>query len=99
MTESDKVKMTINIGGEILRLTVPFKLQDLVRDAEQDVNKFYTEWRRKYPTSTPGEVLAMVAYQFAYSYHELNGVIKEASQITAKSDDLLSQLLDNSAHF
>lgn len=71
MTESDKVKMTINIGGEYLKLTVPFKSQNRVRDAEASVKKLYDNWRKKFPNSSSQELLAMMAYQFAYFYQEL----------------------------
>lgn len=47
MNDSDNVKMTINIGGEHIRLTVAFNSQDIVRDAEKAATQLFDEWRRK----------------------------------------------------
>ena len=47
MSESEKVKMTINIGGEHLQLSVDFNRQDNVREAEKAASGLFETWRRK----------------------------------------------------
>lgn len=71
-TNKDTVKLEINIAGELIKLTVPFKQQDSVRDTEKAINKLYSDWRVKYPRKTSSELLAMIAYQFASFYYELS---------------------------
>ena len=50
MNDSDNVKMTINIGGEHIQLSVPFNRQDAVRDAEKAVAQLFDNWRKKWPS-------------------------------------------------
>lgn len=71
MTESDNVKMTINIGGELIQLSVPYSRQNSVRDAEKAVAQLFESWRVKWPARSDKEILAMIAYQFAAFYQEL----------------------------
>ena len=92
MTESDKVNMTINIGGEHIPLTVDFNLQDAVRDAEKAASDLFTTWRLRWPNRTDKEILAMVAYQFAYYYQDLLERQTQAAAIAEEIDALLDTL-------
>ncbi|MDE5975164.1 MAG: cell division protein ZapA [Muribaculaceae bacterium] len=71
MNDTDKVKMTINIGGEHMQLSVPFNRQDIVRDAEKAVSDLFDSWKLKWPKHSDSRILAMVAYQFASLYQDL----------------------------
>ena len=93
MTESDDVKMTIQIGGEHLKLTVPYKRQTLVREAEKAVQRYYNDWQQKFPASHPNEILAMVTYQFAYFYQELIGRQSQAAQTAGICNSLIEEIL------
>ena len=85
--------MTINIGGEILKLTVPSKEKQLVRDAEKEVQLLYNDWSRRFPKCSPKYVLAMVAYQFSYYYQELlklqNNALETADNCSKDLSDLI----------
>lgn len=81
MNGSDNVKMTINIGGEHLSLTVSFNSQDDVRDAEKAASQLYQQWRAKWPTRSDKEIMAMVAYQFAFFYRKLLGLQQNAIEL------------------
>ena len=93
MNDSDNVKMTINIGGEHIRLTVAFNSQDLVREAEKAATQLFDEWRRKWPSRSDKEVMAMVAYQFAYFYRKLLIMHADAADIAQTCNHRLSDLL------
>ncbi len=93
MNDSDKVKMTINIGGEHIQLSVDFNRQDAVRDAESAAAKLYDTWRLKWPKTPDKELLARVAYQFAYYYLELMARYEAASRMAEDTDKRLSDLL------
>lgn len=92
MTDSDNIKMTINIGGEHLKLTVPFSRQDAVRDAEKAVSQLFEAWRAKWPSRSDKEILAMVAYQFASFYQELLARQEAAAAIVGECSELLDSL-------
>ena len=93
MNDTDKVKMTLNIGGERLTLTVDFQKQDAVRDAERIASDKYKEFRLQYPSRTDREILAMVAYQIAYFYQDLIKRHKEATDLAEQIDQRLDEIL------
>lgn len=93
MKNSDKVKMTLNIGGEHIPLTVPFDQQDAIRDAEKAVSQIYTHWRLKWPSRSEKEVMAMVAFQFASNYQELLTKQEDAAELASHCKDRLSAMI------
>lgn len=93
MKNTDNVKMTINIGGEHLQLSVPFNRQDAVRDAEKAVAQLFDNWRLKWPARSDKEILAMIAYQFASFYQELLERHQKASEIAEDCNRRLEAML------
>lgn len=93
MNDSDKVKMTINIGGEHLSLSVDFNRQSAVRKAEKAAANLFSSWRQKWPALSDKEILAMVAYQFASYYQELLDRYETASEIAADTDARLAEII------
>lgn len=93
MNDSDKVKMTINIGGEHLQLSVAFNKQDAVRDAEKAAADLYNLWRSRWTTRSDKEILAMVAYQFASYYQELLQRLENAANIADETISLLDNMI------
>ena len=93
MNDSDNVKMTINIGGERLQLSVPFDRQDLVRDAEKSASRLYDTWRKKWPSRSDKEILAMIAYQFASYYAELLARYETAVKTADECNQRLSEII------
>lgn len=89
MNDSDKVTMTINIGGQQLLLSVPFNRQNAVRDTESAVDSLYRSWKRRYPEKNDRELLAMLTYQFATYYHDLQEGLDRA---TSLAEDCLSRV-------
>lgn len=95
MNDDDKVKMTINIGGEHILLSVAFNRQETVRDAEKAADDLFQNWRKKWPSRSDKEILAMVAYQFASFYQELLARVESAAVTAEETDRILSKILDN----
>lgn len=93
MSNTDNVKMEINIAGERIFLTVPFSRQDAVRDTEKSIRNLYSAWRRDFPQKTDKELLAMMAYQYASYYEQLLHRVEDAKAIAAATDSRLSELL------
>ncbi|MBD5358281.1 MAG: cell division protein ZapA [Bacteroides sp.] len=95
MNDSNNITMTINIGGEHIQLTVPFDHQDVVRDAEKAVATLFDKWRKKRSKKTDKEILAMVAYQFAYFYVELLSRYENAIELAEQCNLRLSEIVGN----
>lgn len=94
MNDSDKIKMTINIGGEIIPLLVNFDSQNEVRDAEAAVAKIFAQWKLKWPGKSDSAILAMAAYQFAFLYHALLKRHEEAKSIALDCLDKADSLIN-----
>lgn len=92
MKGSDNIKITINISGELIKLDVKFDEQNNVRDAEKAVNSYLEKLKKAWPDFSERKLLAMTAYKFAKSYHNLLKIQEEALQITG----LKCQQIDNS---
>lgn len=94
MNDADKVKMTINIGGEHIQLSVDFNKQDAVRKAEKAAADLFDLWRARWAKRTDKEILAMVAYQFAFYYEDLVSRVEDAANIAEECDARLSRLIN-----
>lgn len=93
MKDQDKINMEIKIGGEPIRLTVPFQNQELTRSVEEEINTLYATWRRSFPKRSDKGLLAMMVYQYASHYKELTVRHQEAflkaEECLGKMEDLL----------
>lgn len=95
MNDTDKIKMTINIGGEHLQLSVDFNRQDAVREAEKAASNLYNEFRVNWPSRSDKEILAMVAYRFAYHYQGLLERHQTALHLAEEIDGKIDAILRN----
>lgn len=94
MKETDNVRMEINIGGEHLKLSVPFREQNAVRDTERKVAELYESWSRRFPGRPPHEILAMVTYRFAYQYCSLEQEMARATMLAEETARSLDHLIE-----
>lgn len=97
MKGSDKIEMTINIGGELLKLDVKFDEQNGVRDAEREVKLYIDKLKKTWQDITDKEVLAMAAYQFANWYLQLLKIQNEVIEITSLKSMQIEETLSNKA--
>lgn len=85
MSDTEKVKMILNIGGTTLSVNVNFADQDFAREVEAQVDSLYRLWRKDpdFKRKSDHELLAMVAYQFAYHYAEMTRLNAQAAEMAA----------------
>lgn len=82
MKGSDKVKMTLNIAGELISLDVEFDEQNSVRDVERDLKSYIDRMRKNWPQISDRQILARTAYQYAKWYHRLLNIQQEAINLS-----------------
>lgn len=95
MKGSDIVEMTINIGGELIKLDVPFDEQNDVRDAENELKEFIDRLRKSWPTNSDRNILAMAAYQYAKWCQQLMKIQEEATDIAIEKCRVIDNLASN----
>ena len=102
MKGSDKVEMTINIVGELIKLNVDFDEQYSVRDAENAVKIYFDRLKKSWPNNSDKNLLAMVAYQFAKSYHQIirqqEKAIDLINDINKQIDEISLEEVSGAAH-
>ena len=91
---SDKVEMTINIGGESFKLSAAFDEQSTVREAVAAVKRYCSKLRKNWPACNDKQILAMAAYQFAFWHRELQKIQQEALELTAHENQMLLDILN-----
>lgn len=96
MSSTEKIKMTLHIGGNQIAVTVPFENQEFVRRVESQVESLYTKWRHDFPMRSDREVLAMVAYQFANHYYEMQQRYSDANLKAQQCLDAIDRLENES---
>lgn len=96
MNDTEKITMHLHIGGSQLPVSVPLSEQELVRDVESQLDKMYTSWRHdpKFAKRSDRDILAMVAYKFAFHYNELLRRYDEASRKTRSCLEAADRILD-----
>lgn len=93
MTGKEKVKLKIHIGPEWLNLTVDFDSQEEVRETESHIAALYDKWHREYPSKTPHELTAMLAYQYASYFLAMRRREAEAIDAARKMDERLAETM------
>lgn len=91
MKGSDKVDITINIVGELIKLNVDFDEQNSVRDTEKAIKIYADQLRKAWPENSDKSILAMVAYQFAKSYHQIVRQQEAATEIINQKASLIDE--------
>lgn len=100
MKGSDLIVMSLNIGGELIKIDVPFDEQYRVREAERSVKQYIDKLKKNWPEASDRVLMAMTAYQFANWYMQLLEIQDKAADIIAdktKEIDnwLQAETLDN----
>lgn len=70
--------MYLNIGDQRVIVDAEFAEQDFVRDVEKKVSSLYRKLRLAFPARANREILAMVAYKYAWFYEDLKAKMNEA---------------------
>ena len=98
MKGSDIVKMTINLGGELIKLDVNFDDQIAVRDTERDIKKYIDHLKKSWPDNSDRNILAMALYQFARWCHQLKLAQEDKIQLATEKSKEIDSLLNNESN-
>lgn len=89
----DKLNITIRIANQPpIPLTIKREEEETIRQAEDNVNRLWNQWSERFNTS-PGAVLAMVAFQFAKLYAARQAQLTNATDTLTELDAELTRLL------
>lgn len=89
----DKLNITIRIANQPpIPLTIKREEEETIRQAEDNVNRLWNSWSERFNTS-PGALLAMVAFQFAKLHAIQSARMSEATKTLAGFDAELDALL------
>ena len=94
MKGSKTLDMSINIGGEILKLKAGFKEQEEVRDTEYTLKQYYNKLKREWPDSSDRQILAMTAFQFCRWYKQELKIQEQALELATQDNMLIDKELD-----
>lgn len=89
----DKQDITLRIGQVSLKMTIRPEEEQLLRDTARDVNIAYNEYKRRFPASSPEEVLAKVTLLFAQGYTSAAQQIKQLTPLLDSFEEDLDRLL------
>lgn len=90
---NDKLNITIRIANQPpIPLTIKREEEELIRQAESNVNRLWATWSERFNTS-PEAILAMVAFQFAKLHAaasaEQSKAVKALKELNADMDRML----------
>lgn len=90
---NDKLNITIRIANQPpIPLTIRREEEEIIRQAEYNVNRLWNNWSERFNTS-PGALLAMVAFQFAKLHAMQNAELTKAVDTLKGLDSEMDQLL------
>ncbi|MBO5053763.1 MAG: cell division protein ZapA [Muribaculaceae bacterium] len=92
MKEQQKISIKIADVTPI-SMTINPQAEEVVREAEYNVNKVWSTWRHEFENKTSKEVLAMVAFQFAKLYYQLSHTVAQRQGIVDTFEAELDRLL------
>ena len=95
MNDSEKIKMTLNIGGQPIKVSVDIDQQSAVRKAEKATSDLFSKWQQSWPSLSDQTVMAMVAYQFALYYQDILDRYETAATASADIDARLQALIND----
>ena len=90
----DKLNITIRIADLApIPLAIDMKDEEVIRNAEYNVNQLWSAWCQKFKDKTSNEVLGMVAIQFAKLYQNLANRENATNDILEKFEENLNEYL------
>ena len=90
----DKLNITIRIADLApIPLAIDMKDEEVIRNAEYNVNQLWSAWCQKFKDKTSNEVLGMVAFQFAKLYQTLASRENATNDILEKFEENLNEYL------
>lgn len=86
--------ITIKIANQPpIGLDIPRDREEMAHRVERSVNKVWARWCQDFRDRAPEEILAMVAYQYAKLYYELQEQVDSSHSTLAAFEQELDRLL------
>jgi len=92
--DTEKIRMQLDIGGQIVNVTVDFEQQDAVRETERSIAELFQAWRKKFVRKSPQEIMAMIAYQYASYYLALRKRNAQLAQVLSQTEKEFDKMLN-----
>lgn len=90
----DELKITIRIADIApLSLSIKRDQEEMIRNAEYNVNELWRSWSGRFKGKTSHEILGMVAYQFARLYFETKAQADILDNTLESFEDELDKIL------
>jgi len=90
----DKLNITIRIAElPPFALQIDRREEEIIRNAEYNVNKLWRTWRQRFTDKSSTELLGMVAFQFAKLFTVLNRQADETVAVLDRFERQLDSLL------
>ena len=90
---NDNLNITIRIANQPpIPLTIKLDEEELIRQAESNVNRLWATWSERFNTS-PEAILAMVAFQFAKLHAAISAEQSKSVAALKELNDDIDRLL------
>lgn len=91
---NDKLNITIRIANQApIPLVINREDEEIIRQAEYNVNRLWNSWSAKFKSKSPSEVLSMVAFRFAELFFTQSHAIKAAEEMFESFEEGLDRIL------
>ena len=77
---------------ELIKLNVDYDEQNSVRDAETAIKIYFDKLKKSWPNNSDKNILAMVAFEFAKSYHQSIKIKDQALDIINNNISRINEL-------
>ena len=92
--EKKEQNITIKIADVApISMTIEPAKEERIREAEYNVNRVWSEWRRRFEDKTSKEILAMAAFQFAKLYYQLRQSVNDQQHLLDDFEADLDRML------
>lgn len=86
--------ITIQIAGlKPFGLDIAPDKEEDMRRVERDVNKIWAKWCEDFQYKSPGDILAMVTFQYARYYYGLLDKVNDSEAMVVEFEKMLDDIL------
>lgn len=90
----DKLNITIRIANQApIPLVINRDDEEVIRQAEYNVNRLWNSWSAKFKSKSPSEVLSMVAFRFAELFYTQSHAMQAAEDVFESFEEELDKIL------
>lgn len=91
----------IDINLQIAEIPVPLKgirlsEEEVLREAAKGINERWNDWRKRYPSWSPNEALALVVLTYAKAYLTLKKNVSDTERLLKDLEKTLDEMIGES---